>query len=102
MLENDLQWCLEALGVTAEDLVRLSSATDAEHTDFSVILQKAKRGYRQACRDLHPDLNGGSPEKTTRFRVLTDVYKTICAAAPPDIPRTTKSKKVRITVRFRL
>ena len=77
--EDQLKWCLARLGVTPGDFEnarRLPSLAQAEEA-LSHIKTTAKRQYRQASRELHPDLNGNDPEKTEQFKVLTHVMEQI-------------------------
>lgn len=53
---------------------------------------EAKRRFRQLAKDLHPDRNGGDPEKTRRFAILSnhmeeiDRIQVVVQAPPPPPP----------------
>jgi hypothetical protein len=61
----------------------------------------AKSRYRKLALQLHPDCNGGDPEKTAKFSFLSQVIKQIesmeykplpPAPAPPPMPQTSPAQ----------
>ena len=65
------------LGITEtelKDLSKLSSFREAEALLLK-LKAKAKKNYKRLAFELHPDRNGGDPEKTALYVLLTKVQQ---------------------------
>lgn len=63
---------MQELGVLVpDDFLAIQRAPVARATEMLVALKtKVRQNFHRLSLELHPDLNGGDPAKTERFKVL--------------------------------
>lgn len=71
--DEEIALAMEILGVTPEDFV----AADRGPRALANLKERAKRSYRAAVLELHPDRTGNDDKKTALFRVVSDVLNEI-------------------------
>ena len=112
LTDEQLLWCVEELGISPEDFLRVRQAAsdEAARQALDDLHRKAKKGFRAASRRLHPDLHGDDPEKAAQLQLLSVAYEEILNT---DVPKgmvarpvegayqfTPKKAKTRIASRF--
>lgn len=69
---------LALLGLTPDDFARLEMMPQAEGTEqLDQLKLRAKQAFRKQALVLHPDQTGNDPAKTTQFKALVAVMRTI-------------------------
>jgi hypothetical protein len=65
------------MGLQPEDFSGIGEARDREEATqrFLTLKEKFKTGFKRMALILHPDRNGGDPEKTATFHLLMSVAK---------------------------
>lgn len=69
---------LPLLGLSWMEFVRIQRlGADEAEFELSELKIRAKKGFRKAAQDLHPDKNGGDAEKSKQFVVCTELAQKI-------------------------
>jgi hypothetical protein len=77
--DAQLQQAMNWLGIGRDELLHIKTdgSDDQAAVKLLALQARVKKAYKRAVRELHPDRNGGSSEKTALFRAVTEVYKEI-------------------------
>lgn len=74
--QEDVARLLRLLGITPERFGEPLRIRDpvARDSCLAGLKQQARRAFHKAALELHPDRHGGDPEKTARFRELSEFH----------------------------
>ena len=79
------------MGLQQEDFSAVGKATTREEAvqRFTALRDRFKTGFKRLALLLHPDKNGGDPEKTAQFHLLLAVAKEFAnlRVKPPPVVR---------------
>lgn len=93
MTDLEISAGLKLLGLTQEDFRAVVGGDEAALNDLKL---RAKKSYHRVSLELHPDMNGGDPEKTEQFRILAAVMHEIEAMTVPSEKDETTVLRIKL------
>lgn len=103
---SDEEWitALLEMGLDLEEFYGLFESCGIEELKERVLSfqEKAKKGYRSAALELHPDRNNGDSESEAKFKLVSNAYRAITAMTVKKKKKAPKRKTKKGTLTIRL